>query len=1159
MSYLSVQGEQSSEDEIISLEALSNLPVSGPGEFLRKITATTFQNAVPSDISSVWGGITGTLSNQIDLQTIINLKANLGGGNTFTGSQTFDTNTLFIDSVNHKVGIGTTSPTASLHIENPSNVLLYGERTLDTFDSVQHIVAPSTWTNDTNIVKPGYYTNTGDVLNVISDFLYIGKDTTFTDIYFDIGTIMSDGTERRWEYNVPEYETAVVTGSVSATTMTVTVVTSGKLFIGDTVTDGATLNAVITAFGTGTGGTGTYTISPTSGTIASTEITARGTWKTLTITTDGTDSWNTDGAVNFTAPVDWTTATVNSVADLYWVRVGTESGSFSTEPTMRLVLPATSAPTSVAEIYSGDGAAPDFTINDKGNIGIGYLDPSTYKLRVNGPIYSSSVITGVGIAAGGSITGATSIAFTTTLTQTAATIGQNHAGGLVLNGLATTAAIPNENSPVVRFSSKAWNGYNTKTNAMDIYVNPDSESITKSRMAFKNTTVNDYADASELMNITSDGTLNVIGLAQPRDRVFDHITHNLAAVWTNDTALLSNFGNISGDVLNGTGDAIYFGNRDTFSQIQIVIGTAKSTGGTFAWEYWDGDSWETLTVTDGTINGTLGPLSQNGNVDITVPGDWAQTSVGLTTAQVGPLYYVRLRVTGSSFTTKPTLQLALPDTSVLLTGEIFSDTYFNLGTSNWDVTGDWAYTTNDYTFTYNTGSGTLFQLAEDFLNPAKPNTWYRFRYQVGTVGPATTMAWIGSEFAEGNTYFQVSSATEIDVFFKSNSNPGDFVIYTSATALSGLTLLGASLTELKDGNIANTGIYSGGGTSGLKIDYLGNVGIGTTSPVAMLSVRSTGTTDLLNLVETGGTEVFTVLESGNVGIGQTAPGAKLEVTSTGVGMAITYDHAGGNTLEFTAGGVGGDAKIMSSYYGDTPPAGMLIKSYSGGNQLYLKNNGNVGIGTTAPNRKLDISGADVGLRWTDTSGSGKSWMWAVGVAPGDGKFVLYDFAGGTHRMTIDTSGNVGIGTTSPATKLDIAGTMQVSSAVALSLGGYVRKYSEAVSAALSGATGVIAVNIPVGARLLGVQLRVDTLITSGDGSTAWSAAYTGGATQAIASGQAFTKNTKVNTMFDPFTATPLVVSSVATITISATAGTFSAGVVRAICYYEDFTAMGTAA
>jgi hypothetical protein len=56
---------------------------------------------------------------------------------------------------------------------------------------------------------------------------------------------------------------AVVTGDITGTTLDVTVVTSGTLQIGQTleganVTDGT----IITAFGTGTGGTGTYTVSP---------------------------------------------------------------------------------------------------------------------------------------------------------------------------------------------------------------------------------------------------------------------------------------------------------------------------------------------------------------------------------------------------------------------------------------------------------------------------------------------------------------------------------------------------------------------------------------------------------------------------------------------------------------------------------------------------------------------------------------------------------------------------------------------------------------------------------------------------------------------------------------------------------------------------------
>lgn len=44
------------------------------------------------------------------------LKSNLAGGNTFTGSQTFDTNTLYVDSVNHRIGIGTPTPGTTLEV-----------------------------------------------------------------------------------------------------------------------------------------------------------------------------------------------------------------------------------------------------------------------------------------------------------------------------------------------------------------------------------------------------------------------------------------------------------------------------------------------------------------------------------------------------------------------------------------------------------------------------------------------------------------------------------------------------------------------------------------------------------------------------------------------------------------------------------------------------------------------------------------------------------------------------------------------------------------------------------------------------------------------------------------------------------------------------------
>ena len=65
---------------------------------------------------------------------------------------------------------------------------------------------------------------------------------------------------------------AIVTASISGTTMTVTAVTSGTLQIGQTIEGtGVTNGTIITAFGTGSGGAGTYTVSA-SQTVSSTTI-----------------------------------------------------------------------------------------------------------------------------------------------------------------------------------------------------------------------------------------------------------------------------------------------------------------------------------------------------------------------------------------------------------------------------------------------------------------------------------------------------------------------------------------------------------------------------------------------------------------------------------------------------------------------------------------------------------------------------------------------------------------------------------------------------------------------------------------------------------------------------------------------------------------------
>ena len=62
---------------------------------------------------------------------------------------------------------------------------------------------------------------------------------------------------------------AVITGSISTTTLTVTAVTSGTLYVGQTIQgSGVTTQTIITALGSGSGGTGTYTVN-NSQTVAS--------------------------------------------------------------------------------------------------------------------------------------------------------------------------------------------------------------------------------------------------------------------------------------------------------------------------------------------------------------------------------------------------------------------------------------------------------------------------------------------------------------------------------------------------------------------------------------------------------------------------------------------------------------------------------------------------------------------------------------------------------------------------------------------------------------------------------------------------------------------------------------------------------------------------
>jgi hypothetical protein len=339
---------------------------------------------------------------------------------------------------------------------------------------------------------------------------------------------------------------------------------------------------------------------------------------------------------------------------------------------------------------------------------------------------------------------------------------------------------------------------------------------------------------------------------------------------------------------------------------------------------------------------------------------------------------------------------------------------------------------------------------------------------IGTTSPSGDLHIKGTSFAQ--QYIQ-DNGTVIRLIASGGVN-----YIQSGTAIST-----GSAAPLAFGNINNS-------TEFMRLDTSGRLGIGTTSPASNLHIKTSVdnsvsqglviersvNTDRGYINYNGGGFQFRSTVGDPIAFGDTS-NEQMRLTSTGLGIGTTspsknlhiYDASGGATLKIesnTANSydsskielLGGNNSTSEILLGDTISAtvGRIIYRHIGNSLAFdvnsseaarIDSNGKLGIGTTSPTTPLHVYHAT-----TDTVANFQSGDNTVAVNftaldnsmqiatsstdgiiknNGAGSFRLFN--NGSERARIDSSGNVGIGTSSPTSALDVVGDIEVSGGVYL--------------------------------------------------------------------------------------------------------------------------------
>lgn len=244
----------------------------------------------------------------------------------------------------------------------------------------------------------------------------------------------------------------------------------------------------------------------------------------------------------------------------------------------------------------------------------------------------------------------------------------------------------------------------------------------------------------------------------------------------------------------------------------------------------------------------------------------------------------------------------------------------------------------------------------------------------------------------------------------------------------------AALPSFEFVNDPDTGLFSpavntfGISTSGverLRVDSIGNIGIGTSSPQS--KVHITDTNDLNTIIEytnttagfASGVRPLKLLLTGSNGV------------AVGAGVGIDFVTKS-NSTEYTGARIVSNRTDTSNNHALTFWAGGGTTPLS--EYMRISSNGNVGVGTAAPSARLEVAASgttslDV-AHFSNSNGVEKAKVSLS--SAGDGTFSVIDASNNTDIfLTSNAStasyinaGNVGIGLTNPAEKLEIDGSLK---------------------------------------------------------------------------------------------------------------------------------------